>query len=408
MQGKVGSIDIRDVIGPRRIVTGDDLSGRSYVARIDQVMPIDYAYTLPGRTPPPPGEAGVRQAGAFFRVWASDRLPVPLPTDGKTAPLDFRPGAEETEQALRRASILPPPLGMRVGWANARNPSPPGAFHWTDSTDFLFIMAGKHGQILEEGEVMMYPGDVLVQNGTIHSHQTVEPSVIGYVTVSALRVGPHPPTEILHPVSGQVGGWRPPETREKNPMPAWHVPGPEPRDYPASSGPASIEEMKVPRRVVTGTNEKGRSYFARVETGDPVVMPVARAAFSGAIWRIWGSDHLPDLLPVDGRTLPVSAYPVGRELPPEAIRPAPLGVTISIARIDPMDEEGPMHRRDGVDTVFVMGGELTQRLDQGEVTLQAGDVMVINGTNHAWQNRGRAPAVIGIASFGGARYPMPR
>ena len=49
----------------------------------------------------------------------------------------------------------------------------------------LFIMSGKHGQILDRGEVLLHPGDVVVQQGTNHSHQTIEDAVMGYVVKRA-------------------------------------------------------------------------------------------------------------------------------------------------------------------------------------------------------------------------------
>lgn len=46
-----------------------------------------------------------------------------------------------------------------------------------------------------------------------------------------------------------------------------------------------------------------------------------------------------------------------------------------------------MHRTQTVDYGIVLEGEITMVLDRGEVTVKAGDVIVQNGTNHAWANR---------------------
>jgi uncharacterized cupin superfamily protein len=40
----------------------------------------------------------------------------------------------------------------------------------------------------------------------------------------------------------------------------------------------------------------------------------------------------------------------------------------------------------------VLEGEIDLLLDDGEVRLAAGDVVVQRGTNHAWLNRGACPA----------------
>jgi quercetin dioxygenase-like cupin family protein len=45
-----------------------------------------------------------------------------------------------------------------------------------------------------------------------------------------------------------------------------------------------------------------------------------------------------------------------------------------------------MHRTDTVDYVVVMEGEIEMDLDEGTVTLRAGDVLVQRGTNHVWRN----------------------
>ncbi|MCD9019199.1 cupin domain-containing protein [Fulvivirgaceae bacterium QH1ED-6-2] len=46
-----------------------------------------------------------------------------------------------------------------------------------------------------------------------------------------------------------------------------------------------------------------------------------------------------------------------------------------------------MHRTQTVDYGIVLEGEITMVLDRGETSLQAGDVIIQNGTNHAWANR---------------------
>ena len=51
-----------------------------------------------------------------------------------------------------------------------------------------------------------------------------------------------------------------------------------------------------------------------------------------------------------------------------------------------------MHRTNSVDYGIVLDGELDMELGDGEVVhLQAGDVVVQRGTNHAWINRSDRP-----------------
>ena len=47
-----------------------------------------------------------------------------------------------------------------------------------------------------------------------------------------------------------------------------------------------------------------------------------------------------------------------------------------------------MHRTRTIDYAIVLSGEIDMLLDDTEVHLKAGDVLVQQGTNHAWVNRG--------------------
>jgi mannose-6-phosphate isomerase-like protein (cupin superfamily) len=47
-----------------------------------------------------------------------------------------------------------------------------------------------------------------------------------------------------------------------------------------------------------------------------------------------------------------------------------------------------MHRTRSLDYVIILSGEIDMLLDDSEVHLEAGDVLVQQGTNHAWVNRG--------------------
>jgi mannose-6-phosphate isomerase-like protein (cupin superfamily) len=53
-----------------------------------------------------------------------------------------------------------------------------------------------------------------------------------------------------------------------------------------------------------------------------------------------------------------------------------------------------MHRTETIDYAIVLSGEITMVLDDSEVVLRAGDVVVQCGTNHAWANRSNSPATV--------------
>jgi hypothetical protein len=53
-----------------------------------------------------------------------------------------------------------------------------------------------------------------------------------------------------------------------------------------------------------------------------------------------------------------------------------------------------MHRTDTVDYAVVLQGSITMLLDDEDVELSVGDVVIQNGTNHAWSNRATTPCLI--------------
>jgi mannose-6-phosphate isomerase-like protein (cupin superfamily) len=53
-----------------------------------------------------------------------------------------------------------------------------------------------------------------------------------------------------------------------------------------------------------------------------------------------------------------------------------------------------MHRTRTIDYAIIMAGEIDMLLDDGEIHFRAGDVLIQQGTNHAWINRGTEPCRI--------------
>lgn len=53
-----------------------------------------------------------------------------------------------------------------------------------------------------------------------------------------------------------------------------------------------------------------------------------------------------------------------------------------------------MHRTRSIDYAVVLDGEIDMLLEDSQIHLAAGDVLVQQGTNHAWVNRGAVPCRI--------------
>jgi mannose-6-phosphate isomerase-like protein (cupin superfamily) len=138
----------------------------------------------------------------------------------------------------------------------------------------------------------------------------------------------------------------------------------------------------VPRRVVTGHTPNGVSV---VVSDGPVPVSKQIPEDGVAFHEIWNTTGAPASL-----TAVEEVDPTEREL---AVPPPPHGTKIRINEFAPgfLDSAGlqsPVHRTATVDYGIVLEGEITLVLDDSEVTLQAGDVVVQRGTDHAWANRG--------------------
>jgi mannose-6-phosphate isomerase-like protein (cupin superfamily) len=60
-----------------------------------------------------------------------------------------------------------------------------------------------------------------------------------------------------------------------------------------------------------------------------------------------------------------------------------------------------MHRTKSIDYAIVMEGEIDMLMDDSEVHLKAGDILIQQGTNHAWVNRSQAMCRIAFVLIDG-------
>ena len=138
-----------------------------------------------------------------------------------------------------------------------------------------------------------------------------------------------------------------------------------------------MERMPIiPRRIVTGHDERGVSVFV---SDGPV--PVVRTAPDGAsFYEVWSTDAMPAPLAA------TEADPTLSALSALTVPPAPNGTKIRINEFPP-GAVSPVHRTQSVDYGIVLSGEVVLVLDDSETVLRAGDVAVQRGTNHRWENR---------------------
>lgn len=67
-----------------------------------------------------------------------------------------------------------------------------------------------------------------------------------------------------------------------------------------------------------------------------------------------------------------------------------------------------MHRTRSIDYAVVISGEITMLLDDSEIQLKAGDVLVQRGTSHAWVNRGSRTCRIAFVLIDAEELPPLR
>ncbi len=76
--------------------------------------------------------------------------------------------------------------------------------------------------------------------------------------------------------------------------------------------------------------------------------------------------------------------------------PPPGGSRFTMMEFQP-GNEATLHRTDTVDYVICIAGEIEMTVDESKsVTLQAGDVVIQRGTNHAWANRSNKPCRLAV------------
>jgi quercetin dioxygenase-like cupin family protein len=181
---------------------------------------------------------------------------------------------------------------------------------------------------------------------------------------------------------------------------------------------------KPVRRVVTGHDANGKAIvisdapapFVHVNAVDP-------EWYSTDIWRtgetparIMRAAAEPTLGP--RRQLPAKRGTVLRinHFPPEGEAVRRMDPAASRAAFAALGNEQAatfgkggrhplMHRTETIDYAIVLSGEITMVLDDVDVTLRAGDVVVQCGTNHAWSNRSNAPCVVAFVLIDGEFEP---
>lgn len=139
--------------GVRRVITGHNAKGRSYIIKDDRIT-----------------------GGAFPSLYkATGELPL------GPAPADETKGVRPTDAP----QLEPVPGGSSFHFVTLP-PTPPGAkpgWHRTETLDYNILMGGELVLMVDEGETTLHPGDVVIQRNTLHAWRNDTKSPVYWVAV---------------------------------------------------------------------------------------------------------------------------------------------------------------------------------------------------------------------------------
>jgi mannose-6-phosphate isomerase-like protein (cupin superfamily) len=170
------------------------------------------------------------------------------------------------------------------------------------------------------------------------------------------------------------------------------------------------------RRVVTGKDATGKAVIM-IDGDAPNVRERKESGVANTL--LWVTDSTPAVVTQNTdaakRTIGVHPPPNGTvfrvvEFAPEKEVRTDYESRLRLMREMGLTPEGParehprdagMHRTRTVDYAVILSGEIDMLLDDSEVHLKAGDVVIQQGTNHAWVNRGDQPCRIAFVLVDG-------
>jgi hypothetical protein len=161
------------------------------------------------------------------------------------------------------------------------------------------------------------------------------------------------------------------------------------------------------RRIVTGDDAKGRS---RIIEDGPTPAAISVPERPGyLVNNVWTTAETPAdigkpdsiaqhrgiLPPKHGTILRVIEYPPepeSREEFEQMARATFRAIYPDVAHDPGAGDHAGMHKTETVDYAICLSGEMTAIMDDGETVMNAGDILIQRGTNHAWANRSGKPA----------------
>jgi mannose-6-phosphate isomerase-like protein (cupin superfamily) len=313
------------------------------------------------------------QNGGHFRV-----------VQARPRPADYDPAQDKDAVQAHPPKLRP---GGRGTWDRGGNNAWSSAMHKTETVDYGIVLSGERGLILDDCELTMKPGDIVIQVGAWHQWTMPKGAVMAFDMIGARFVdGP----------AGLGQG----------------------SDAPLRAAAKLPHGVTPTRRIVTIDREPGKSSLVSDGPAPDVRSDPARPGYACA--RLWVTDSTPAKIVFETLHLPHTLEPPARgsvcrveTFPPDDTWKGKVGGAQVQAYYRAMGSPGAsaysplaphpyMQKTRTLDFCIVLVGEIVLVLDTQEVALKSGDIVVQRGTSHAWSNRSAKPAVVAIASHDGA------
>lgn len=171
----------------RRVVTGHNATGRSVFIIDGAAKAVKEMDSMPGLALTDIWQTSGAPADNAGNADAADRsITLEPPLNGTIFRIvEFPPDSAWRDQADAQAAF------DSIGAAHASDPaSDDPMMHKTATVDYLIVLQGEIWAILDDDEVCLRQGDVMVQRGTRHSWsvRTPEPCLLAAVLVNATPV----------------------------------------------------------------------------------------------------------------------------------------------------------------------------------------------------------------------------
>lgn len=297
-------------------------------------------------------------------------------------PDDYEP-AKDPEVVPHHPPKLRP--GTTGTWDRGGNSLYTSSMHKTQTVDYGMMLNGNRELRLDEGTVLMQPGDIVIQVGAWH--------------------------EWAYPTDAQM---------------AFDMIG---ADFPGGVGTAIGDDLpltpkpvppgiRLNRRIVTiDRASDGRSEIVSDGPCPDVLLDPARPGFASQ--RMWTTDSCPARILRETLHLPRTLEPKNGGttfrvdiLPPDATWQGRVGEHEARSYFASAGSPGACAWHAGArhpyvqktmtfDYCVVLEGEAVLVLDEQEVVLGSGEVALLKGVRHAWSNQSGTRAVIAISSHDG-------